>query len=192
MRPGFLHSAESLQKLTRCARRLIPLVAAKTGLVSLILSLPTLPRESLFCVIDGFSRIMGMTTLGVDVVLTHPNEAVRSSPWAMILVAFLSGGGGGMLVPMFKMFGPEWGFTTTPAFVKTGLPIDVWSAAFIGCVYACAPSLSLLALSLLIEPLLTPLLRSLCTQHPHRRAPLLPPPRVVPPRQHPRPAPVRL
>ncbi|GAA5890566.1 hypothetical protein JCM8208_004917 [Rhodotorula glutinis] len=115
---------------------LIPLLAAKTGLVSLILSLPTLPRESLFCVIDGFSRIMGMTTLGVDVVLTHPNEAVRSSPWAMILVAFLSGGGGGMLVPMFKMFGPEWGFTTTPAFVKSGLPIDVWSAAFIGYVYA--------------------------------------------------------
>ena len=172
---------------------MIPLVAAKTGLVSLILSLPILPRESLFCVIDGFSRIMGMTTLGVDVVLTHPNEAVRSSPWAMILVAFLSGGGGGMLVPMFKMFGPEWGFTTTPAFVKTGLPIDVWSAAFIGYVYACAPSLSLslLALSLFFgaSPESPP---SLCTQHPHRRAPLLPPPRVVPPRQHPRSAPARL
>lgn len=122
------------------AHSLIPLVAAKTGLVSLILSLPTLPRETLFCLIDGFSRIMGMTTLGVDVVLTHPNAAVRSSPWAMVLVAFLSGGGGGMLVPMFGMFGPEWGFTTTPSFVKNGLSIDVWSAAFIGYIYASALS----------------------------------------------------
>lgn len=79
---------------------------------------------------------MGMTTLGVDTVLSHPNPNVRTSPWAMVLVAFVSGGGGGLLVPMFKMFGPEWGFTATPAFVKDGLPIDVWSAALIGYVYA--------------------------------------------------------
>ncbi|GAA6005650.1 uncharacterized protein JCM10292_006726 [Rhodotorula paludigena] len=115
---------------------LIPLLAAKTGLVSLVLSIPSLPRESLFCLIDGFSRIMGMTTLGVDVVLSHPNQAVRNSPWAMVLVAFISGGGGGMLVPAFKLFGPSWGFTDTPAWVKNGLNIDVWSAGFIGYVYA--------------------------------------------------------
>ncbi|BGP48994.1 hypothetical protein JCM10450v2_004873 [Rhodotorula kratochvilovae] len=115
---------------------LIPLLAAKTGVVSAVLSLPAFPRETLFCVIDGFSRIMGMTTLGVDVALAHPNQAVRNSPWAIVLVAFLSGGGGGMLVPAFRMFGPEWGFISTPAFVKTGLPIDVWSAGFIGYVYA--------------------------------------------------------
>lgn len=118
-------------------RSLIPLLAAKTGLVSLVLSIPSLPRESLFCLIDGFSRIMGMTTLGVDVVLSHPNQAVRNSPWAMVLVAFISGGGGGMLVPTFKLFGPSWGFTDTPAWVKNGLNIDVWSAGFIGYVYAC-------------------------------------------------------
>lgn len=89
---------------------------------------------------------MGMTTLGVDTVVTHPNQAVRDSPWAMVLIAFVSGGGGGILVPMFKMFGPEWGFTGTPGFVKDGLPIDVWSAAFIGYVYAYARFLLLLTL----------------------------------------------
>lgn len=115
---------------------LIPLLAAKTGLVSAVLSLPTLPRETFFCLVDGFSRIMGMTTLGVDVVRAHPNPAVRTSPWAMVLTAFISGGGGGMIVPMFRMFGPEWGFTTTPGFIKDGLSIDVWSAGFIGYVYA--------------------------------------------------------
>jgi hypothetical protein len=115
---------------------LIPVLAAKSGAVSFLLSLPYLPRETLFCLIDGFSRIMGMTTLGVDTVVSHPNQAVRDSPWAMVLIAFVSGGGGGILVPMFKMFGPEWGFTTTPSFVKDGLPIDVWSAALIGYVYA--------------------------------------------------------
>ncbi|GAA5947775.1 hypothetical protein JCM3765_001078 [Sporobolomyces pararoseus] len=115
---------------------LIPVLAAKFGAVSFLLSLPYLPRETLFCLVDGFSRIMGMTTLGVDTVISHPNQVVRDSPWAMILIAFVSGGGGGILVPMFKMFGPEWGFTTTPGFVKDGLPIDVWSAAFIGYVYA--------------------------------------------------------
>ncbi|GAA6002913.1 hypothetical protein JCM10207_001894 [Rhodosporidiobolus poonsookiae] len=115
---------------------LIPLVAHKLGLTSLILSLPTLPRETLFCLIDGFSRIMGMTTLGVDVVLKHPQQAVRDSPWAMVLVAFISGGGGGMIVPAFRLFGPEWGFTGTPGWVKDGMPIDVWSAGFIGYVYA--------------------------------------------------------
>ncbi|GAA5974261.1 hypothetical protein JCM21900_003024 [Sporobolomyces salmonicolor] len=115
---------------------LLPLLATKSGLVSIVLSLPYLVRETLFCLIDGFSRIMGMTTLGVDMVLAHSNPAVRTSPWAMVLIAFISGGGGGMLVPLFKMFGPEWGFTATPGFVKEGLPIDVWSAAFIGYVYA--------------------------------------------------------
>ncbi|GAA6005760.1 hypothetical protein JCM11491_003998 [Sporobolomyces phaffii] len=115
---------------------LIPVLAAKSGAVSFLLSLPYLPRETLFCLVDGFSRIMGMTTLGVDTVLSHPNPNVRTSPWAMVLIAFVSGGGGGLLVPMFKMFGPEWGFTATPAFVKDGLPIDVWSAALIGYVYA--------------------------------------------------------
>ncbi|GAA5854161.1 hypothetical protein JCM8547_008249 [Rhodosporidiobolus lusitaniae] len=115
---------------------LIPLLAHKLGLTSFLLALPSLPRESFFCLIDGFSRIMGMTTLGVDVVLTHPNQAVRNSPWAMVLVAFISGGGGGMLVPAFKLFGPEWGFTATPVWVKNGLPIDVWSAGLIGYVYA--------------------------------------------------------
>ncbi|GAA5929433.1 uncharacterized protein JCM15063_004148 [Sporobolomyces koalae] len=115
---------------------LVPVLAAKYGAASLLLSLPDLPRETLFCLVDGFSRIMGMTTLGVDTVLTHPNQAVRDSPWAMVLIAFISGGGGGMLVPMFRLFGPDWGFTTTPAFVKDGLPIDVWSAAVIGYVYA--------------------------------------------------------
>ncbi|GAA5926246.1 hypothetical protein JCM10213_007408 [Rhodosporidiobolus nylandii] len=114
----------------------LPLLAHKFGLTSLLLSLPSLPRETVFCLIDGFSRIMGMTTLGVDVVLAHPNQAVRTSPWAMVLVAFISGGGGGMIVPAFRLFGPEWGFTGTPAWVKMGMPIDVWSAGFIGYVYA--------------------------------------------------------
>lgn len=123
--------------MQHCLPRLIPLLAAKTGLVSAVLSLPTLPRETFFCLVDGFSRIMGMTTLGVDVVRAHPNPAVRTSPWAMVLTAFISGGGGGMIVPMFRMFGPEWGFTTTPGFIKDGLSIDVWSAGFIGYVYAC-------------------------------------------------------
>ncbi|GAA6062154.1 hypothetical protein JCM10212_002366 [Sporobolomyces blumeae] len=115
---------------------LIPVLAAKSGAASLLLSLPYLPREVLFSLIDGFSRIMGMTTLGVDTVLSHPSQAVRDSPWAMVLIAFVSGGGGGVLVPLFNLFGPEWGFTKTPGFVKEGLPIDVWSAALIGYVYA--------------------------------------------------------
>ncbi|GAA5836612.1 hypothetical protein JCM11251_002677 [Rhodosporidiobolus azoricus] len=115
---------------------LIPLVAHKVGLTSLILALPSLPRETLFCLIDGFSRILGMTTLGVDVVLSHPNQAVRNSPWAMVLAAFISGGGGGMIVPAFRLFGPEWGFTGTPVWIKNGMPIDVWSAGLVGYVYA--------------------------------------------------------
>ncbi|POY71143.1 hypothetical protein BMF94_5900 [Rhodotorula taiwanensis] len=134
--PGWIISPVPVATYGRVSAPLIPLLAAKSGLVSFLLSLPALPRETLFCLVDGFSRIMGMATLGVDVVRAHPNPAVRSSAWAMILTAFISGGGGGMIVPMFRMFGPEWGFTSTPAFVKEGLSIDVWSAAFIGYVYA--------------------------------------------------------
>ncbi|GAA5977926.1 hypothetical protein JCM11641_004335 [Rhodosporidiobolus odoratus] len=115
---------------------ILPLLAHKLHLTTVLLSLPSLPRETLFCLIDGFSRIMGMTTLGVDVILSHPNQAVRNSPWAMILTAFISGGGGGMIVPALGLFGPNWGFTTTPGWVKNGMPIDVWSAGFIGYVYA--------------------------------------------------------
>lgn len=133
-----LHTEEKsqLESIERNDTRLIPVLAAKSGVVSFVLSLPSLPRETLFCLVDGFSRIMGMTTLGVDPVVAHPNQAVRDSPWAMVLIAFVSGGGGGVLVPLLNLFGPEWGFTKTPSFVKDGVPIDVWSAALIGYVYA--------------------------------------------------------
>lgn len=145
------------------------MIAAKSGLVSFVLSLPTLPRETFFCLVDGFSRIMGMTTLGVDMVLAHPNNAVRNSPWAMVLIAFLSGGGGGMIVPAFRMFGPEWGFTATPGFIKAGLPIDVWSAGFIGYVYALSPSSQL---STRVHADTAPLHSTLIDAHPFFRKPV--------------------
>lgn len=117
-------------------RRVIPVLAAKLGAVSFLLSLPRLPREIAFATVDGFSRIMGITTLGVDVVLQHPNAALRTSPWAMIVVATIAGGGGGMIVPAFKGFGPNWGFTDTPSWIKDGPSVDIWGATVVGYVYA--------------------------------------------------------
>lgn len=69
-------------------------------------------------------------------MLSHPNTALRASPWAMIVIATLSGGGGGMIVPAIKGFGPNWGFTDTPSWVKDGPAIDIWGATVIGYVYA--------------------------------------------------------
>lgn len=132
-------------RLTLCSRnyeltrwilsRLIPLIVAKTPILSLILSIPQLPRDLGFSLIDGFSRTVGITTFGVDTVLSHPNEAIRNSPWAMILIATLAGGGGGLIVPAFRGFHADWQFTTPP-WVKEGPGIDVWGATVIGYVYA--------------------------------------------------------
>ncbi|KDE06731.1 hypothetical protein MVLG_02927 [Microbotryum lychnidis-dioicae p1A1 Lamole] len=115
---------------------LIPLIASESGLVSFLLSTPRLPRDLLFSTVDGFSRVVGMTTLGVDTVLAHPNPALRNSPWAMVLVATIAGGGGGMLVPAMKMFHADWGFDATPAWVRDGPGVDIWGATVIGYVYA--------------------------------------------------------
>lgn len=115
---------------------ILPLLAAKTGVVSALLSLPYYPRELAFCLVDGFSRIVGITTFGVDTVLSHPNTALRTSPWAMIVVATLAGGGGGMIVPAFKGFSADWSFSNTPGWVKDGPGIDIWGATVIGYVYA--------------------------------------------------------
>lgn len=115
---------------------ILPLLAAKTGLVSLLLSLPYYPRELAFSAVDGFSRIVGITTFGVDTVLAHPNAALRNSPWAMVLVATIAGGGGGMIVPAFKGFHADWSFTSTPGWVKDGPGIDIWGATLIGYVYS--------------------------------------------------------
>ncbi|KAM0789388.1 hypothetical protein ACM66B_000217 [Microbotryomycetes sp. NB124-2] len=115
---------------------LLPLLATKLGAVTLLLSLPKYPREIFFSMVDGFTRIMGITTLGVDTVLSHPNVALRHSPWAMMAVATLAGGGGGMIVPAFKGFGPEWSLASTPGWVKDGPGIDIWGATVAGYVYA--------------------------------------------------------
>ncbi|SGY13995.1 BQ5605_C010g06022 [Microbotryum silenes-dioicae] len=115
---------------------LIPLIASESGLVSFLLSTPRLPRDLLFSTVDGFSRVVGMTTLGVDTVLAHPNPALRNSPWAMVLVATIAGGGGGMLIPAMKMFHADWGFDATPAWVRDGPGVDIWGATVIGYVYA--------------------------------------------------------
>ncbi|SCV69790.1 BQ2448_1184 [Microbotryum intermedium] len=134
--PGWLISpipvaTYGLNQVTAHSSSLIPLIASEFGLVSFLLSTPRLPRELLFSVVDGFSRVVGMTTLGVDTVLAHPNPALRSSPWAMVLVATLAGGGGGMLVPAMKMFHADWGFDATPAWVRDGPGIDIWGATAI-------------------------------------------------------------
>lgn len=118
-------------------RRIIPLVMAKTPVVPFLLSLPYYPRETAFSLVDGFSRIVGITTFGVDTVLAHPNAALRTSPWAMVLVATLAGGGGGLILPSFRGFHADWSFQTPP-WVKDGPGIDVWGATVIGYVYSCA------------------------------------------------------
>ncbi|KAK4057327.1 hypothetical protein OIO90_001824 [Microbotryomycetes sp. JL221] len=115
---------------------ILPLLATKLGAVTMLLNLPKYPREIFFAMVDGFTRIMGITTLGIDTVLSHPNVALRNSPWAMIAVATLAGGGGGMIVPAFKGFGPEWSLASTPGWVKDGPGIDIWGATVAGYVYA--------------------------------------------------------
>ena len=120
--------------------RLIPLGVSKTPVLPFLLSLPYYPREGMFSLVDGFSRIVGITTFGVDTVLSHPNSALRTSPWAMVLVATLAGGGGGLIVPSFNGFHADWAFATPP-WVKNGPGIDVWGATVIGYVYAFVPRL---------------------------------------------------
>ncbi|KAI5476447.1 hypothetical protein MNV49_007760 [Pseudohyphozyma bogoriensis] len=115
---------------------IIPLIAAKSPIVPFILSLPALPRDLFFSFVDGFSRTFGITTLGVDSVLSHSHPGLRNSPWSMVLVATIAGGGGGLLVPAFRLFSPEWGFNATPPWVTHGPGIDVWGATVIGYVYA--------------------------------------------------------
>ncbi|KAK4048189.1 hypothetical protein OIV83_004894 [Microbotryomycetes sp. JL201] len=122
--------------LTCTLPSILPLLATKLGAVTFLLSLPKYPREIFFGMVDGFTRIMGITTLGIDTVLSHPNVALRHSPWAMIAVATLAGGGGGMIVPAFKGFGPEWSLASTPGWVKDGPGIDIWGATVAGYVYA--------------------------------------------------------
>ncbi|KAL8280789.1 hypothetical protein RQP46_006793 [Phenoliferia psychrophenolica] len=114
---------------------ILPLVVAKSPLLPFLLSIPYYPREVMFSMVDGFSRITGITTFGVDTVLSHPNAALRTSPWAMILVATLAGGGGGLIVPSFRGFHADWSFATPP-WVKDGPGIDVWGATVIGYVYS--------------------------------------------------------
>lgn len=114
---------------------LIPLLADKLGVVSALLSLPALPRELFFCLVDGFARTVGITTFGLDTVLSHPNNAVRTSPWAMIAIASIAGGGGGMIVPAFRGFHADWSFATPP-WVANGPGVDIYGATIIGYVYA--------------------------------------------------------
>ncbi|KAK4702169.1 hypothetical protein P7C70_g4058, partial [Phenoliferia sp. Uapishka_3] len=127
--PAFLLSNPSM------STRLLPLLVSKTPILSFLLSLPYYPREVAFSLVDGFSRIVGITTFGVDTVLSHPNTALRNSPWSMILVATLAGGGGGLIVPAFKGFHADWAFATPP-WVTNGPGIDVWGATVIGYVYS--------------------------------------------------------
>ena len=137
--PSFSHALpprrRSTERLSLPNISLLPLLAAKSGLVSALLSLPALPREVLFATVDGFSRITGITTFGVDSVLTHSNPALRNSPWSMVLVALIAGGGGGMILPAIRGFHADWGFGT-PSWVKDGPGVDIWGAGFIGFVYA--------------------------------------------------------
>lgn len=83
---------------------------------------------------------MGITSFGLDTVLSHPNNAVRTSPWAMIAIASIAGGGGGMIVPAFRGFHADWSFSTPP-WVANGPGIDIYGATIIGYVYAYVSSL---------------------------------------------------
>lgn len=120
--------------LTLCS--IIPLIVANSPLLAMIQATPRLPREMLFSMFDGFSRTMGATTMGVDAVLSHPNPLVSSSPWTMVLIGLIAGGGGGLVVPLFRIIEPEWGFTSTPSYIKDGPGIDIWGAALVAYVYA--------------------------------------------------------
>ncbi|KAM0748633.1 hypothetical protein T439DRAFT_316530 [Meredithblackwellia eburnea MCA 4105] len=128
--PGWLISPVPLATYA-----LIPLAVAKSPILPFLLSLPHYPREVAFSCVDGFSRIVGITTFGVDTVLSHPNPALRNSPWSMIAVATIAGGGGGLIVPSFRGFHADWTFQTPP-WVKEGPAIDVWGATVIGYVYS--------------------------------------------------------
>lgn len=115
---------------------LIPLLVAKTPVLPLVLAIPTLPREIFFALFDGFSRTVGATTFGVDTVLSHPNPALNSSPWAMVLISLIAGGGGGLVVPLLGVGKVEWGFNSTPGWIRDGPNVDIWGAALVGYVYA--------------------------------------------------------
>lgn len=99
--------------------------------------MPALPRELAFALFDGFSRTIGATTFGVDTVLAHPNPALNSSPWAMVLISLIAGGGGGLVVPLLGVGRVEWGFRETPGWIREGPGVDIWGAALVGYVYAC-------------------------------------------------------
>lgn len=123
------------QLTTRRVNSIVPLVVAKSPILPFLRSLPRVPLEIFFCMLDGFTRTMGATSLGLDAVLSHSDQGVRTSPWAMIVIATITGGGGGMIVPMFNIIQPNWAFVTPP-FVRDGPNIDIWGATFVGYVYA--------------------------------------------------------
>lgn len=115
--------------------RILPAVLFRSPLSLALLQIPTLPLNILFSAVDGFSRIVGITTFGVDTVISHSDPAVANSPWAMIVIATLAGGGGGLIVPAFKGFHADWAFGTPP-WAKEGPGIDVWGATLIGYIYS--------------------------------------------------------
>lgn len=114
---------------------ILPAVLFRSPLSLALLQIPTLPLNILFSAVDGFSRIVGITTFGVDTVISHSDPAVANSPWAMIVIATLAGGGGGLIVPAFKGFHADWAFGTPP-WAKEGPGIDVWGATLIGYIYS--------------------------------------------------------
>lgn len=83
---------------------IIPVLVAKTPILSILLSIPVVPRELAFSFVDGFSRVVGITLMGVETVVNHHNPALRNSPWAMLVIGTLAGGGGGIIVPGFNGF----------------------------------------------------------------------------------------
>jgi hypothetical protein len=129
------------------------LLVHRTPLFGLLDSIPPLVFAVLFPYIDGFGRTMGATTFAFDVVLSHPLPSVRNSPFAMLLIATITGAGGGLLVPAMGAFTTRWSYNTPPWLV--GLPtVDIWgppaSAAIYGALIDAHPVFKPLRTALLV------------------------------------------
>lgn len=123
-------------KSTTSMFSLASLVLFHTPLYTVLNYIPTPILSIIFLLIDAFGRTVGITAISIDPILSHPLPQVRSSPFLMLLICTLTGGGGAILVPFIDGFSPQWKFGVPGWLKDEGIGVDIWSCTVVGLVYA--------------------------------------------------------
>jgi len=110
---------------------------------ALVDSLPTVPDLSLFTelplsVLDGLTRALLLCNFVPPMITNHTSPAVSTSPYTLLLTAFIAANAGPFLVNTFSLLRPTAMIVTTPPEL---LPYgwtstDLWVAPLVTALYA--------------------------------------------------------